>query len=161
MSAPAGDPAAANVHATAIVVGRAGLLVTGASGSGKSTLALGLVLAARAAGLHSALVADDRTLLRRAHHRLVASAPATIAGLVEIHHLGPVAMTHEDRALIDLELFLDAADAAPRLQEAGTGMLAGVALPRLILPSRSARAGMLAAAGWLAGRGLVSRSFAG
>jgi serine kinase of HPr protein (carbohydrate metabolism regulator) len=47
------------VHATALVVGTTGLLITGPSGAGKTTLALRLIALARSRGLYADLIADD------------------------------------------------------------------------------------------------------
>ena len=76
----------ANVHASAVLVGERGVLIRGASGSGKSSLALGLIAADPAA---TWLVADDRVdLARSAGGRLLASVPASLAGLIEIRGQG-------------------------------------------------------------------------
>jgi serine kinase of HPr protein (carbohydrate metabolism regulator) len=56
----------------------------GPSGSGKSDLALRLL------DRGFTLVSDDRTLLRRDGNRLIASAPANIAGKLEIRGIGIV-----------------------------------------------------------------------
>ncbi len=55
--------AAFNIHATAIVVGKTGLLFSGPSGWGKSMLAFTCMTEARRLGLFTALVADDQVLL--------------------------------------------------------------------------------------------------
>ncbi len=72
------------VHATSIAAGGRGVLLIGPSGSGKSDLALRLF--DRGFGL----VSDDQTLLRRDDSRIVASAPATIAGRMEVRGIGIV-----------------------------------------------------------------------
>lgn len=79
-----------NVHGTAIVVGTTGLLFIGASGSGKTAAALHCIGRARQRGLFSALVSDDQVLLDVAGGRIVARAPAAIAGLAEIRGSGIV-----------------------------------------------------------------------
>jgi HPr kinase/phosphorylase len=60
----------------------AGVLLRGPSGSGKSDLALRLIDGG------ARLVADDQTELRRAGAGITASAPPTIAGLIEIRGIG-------------------------------------------------------------------------
>ena len=95
-----------NIHATCIRVGRAGrvlgapanagVLILGKSGAGKSDLALRLI------ALGATLVADDRTDLAVSRGRLVASAPKTIAGLLEVHGVGIAKMPHSPRAPISL-----------------------------------------------------------
>jgi serine kinase of HPr protein (carbohydrate metabolism regulator) len=87
------------IHASAVVVGDRGVLVRGASGAGKSSLALALVAAF---GARAVLVADDRVALSAAGGRLVATAPAAIAGAMEVRGLGIIAAPHLSPAVIDL-----------------------------------------------------------
>ncbi|MEJ1970661.1 MAG: HPr kinase/phosphatase C-terminal domain-containing protein [Rhizomicrobium sp.] len=94
-------PKSANIHATCVRLGRDGVLLTGRSGSGKSDLALRLI------GLGAVLVADDRVLLSVAHGRLVAAAPAAIAGLLEVRGVGIVPMKHAAQAPIALVVDLE------------------------------------------------------
>jgi serine kinase of HPr protein (carbohydrate metabolism regulator) len=95
-----------NVHATCLRVGRAGRpfrapasaggLLLGDSGAGKSDLALRLI------GRGAQLVADDRTDLCVESGRLVARAPRSIAGLLEVRGVGIVAVAHAASAHIAL-----------------------------------------------------------
>ncbi|MEJ1157252.1 HPr kinase/phosphorylase [Prosthecomicrobium sp. N25] len=87
-------------HGCVVIVGTVGVLIRGASGAGKSTLALDLVDLARTRGLNAALVADDRVHLQAAGGRLVARAPAAIAGLVEERGRGILAASHEPAAVV-------------------------------------------------------------
>ena len=70
------------LHASCVAVAGRGLLIAGASGSGKSALALDLM------AFGATLVADDRVCLQRAGAALLASAPPTIAGLIEARGIG-------------------------------------------------------------------------
>lgn len=126
------------MHATTVVIGDRGVLIAGESGAGKSTLALALVRRAMTAAGFAALVVDDRTDLDVRSGRLVASAPAPIAGLVEIHGLGPRPASHLDRAVIDLLVRLVEPRLAPRYQEGEVELVAGCPVPRLTLPHRQA-----------------------
>lgn len=123
----------ASIHASAVLVGARAVLIRGASGAGKSRLVFALLNAAARGELPFArLVADDRVLLEAVHGRLVASAPASIGGLIEMRGHGPVEMPHEPQAIVGWVVDLDAADAT-RMPEAG-GMIAeilGVTLPRV------------------------------
>ena len=104
-----------NVHATCIVLARAGqvfkappgagILLLGRSGSGKSDLALRLI--ARGAKL----VSDDRTDLFVERGKLTARAPASIRGLLEVRSLGIVALPSAAKARIALAVSLDGAEA--------------------------------------------------
>ena len=128
----------ANVHAGVVLLGDRGVLISGRSGVGKSTLALALIDAVRAQGRFAALVADDRVLLRSCRGRVLATAPAPIAGLIELYGLGPVTLAHEPRAVVDLVVRLVDADSAPRYQEQASGDLLGIRLPHLDLTKRNA-----------------------
>ena len=62
------------------------LLVTGMSGAGKSDLALRLI------DRGFTLVSDDQTIVRKDNGRLLAAAPPTIHGKLEIRGVGIVEM---------------------------------------------------------------------
>ena len=53
-------PATFSLHATAVAIGEAGILIRGASGSGKSSLAMDLIFVARHQARFASLVGDDR-----------------------------------------------------------------------------------------------------
>ncbi len=90
----------ANVHGTAIVIGETGLLFVGPSGAGKSAVALHCIMEARWRGLFSALVSDDQVLVTEADGELVARAPASIAGLLEVRGAGIVRMATVETAVL-------------------------------------------------------------
>jgi HPr kinase/phosphorylase len=123
----------ATIHASAVLVGEAGILIRGASGSGKSTLVLEL-LSIDPGGTH--LVADDRVVLSAMHGRLVADAPPALAGLLEIRGLGIVKRLYVAPVLIRLIVDLVAPTDCPRLpaDADATVVIDGVCLPRLFLP---------------------------
>jgi hypothetical protein len=85
-----------NIHATCVRLGRHGILLIGKSGSGKSDLALRLI--ARGAKL----VADDRCDISVERNRLVARAPRSIEGLLEVRGVGIVPVAHARSAEIAL-----------------------------------------------------------
>ncbi|MBI3436575.1 MAG: HPr kinase/phosphatase C-terminal domain-containing protein [Proteobacteria bacterium] len=121
------------LHASAVLLGARGVLIRGPSGCGKSRLAWALVEAARhPGGLFARLIADDRVHVVASHGRLVARAPAALAGLIEIRGLGIRRLPYEPCAVIDLVVDLTAADAC-RLPSppARQSSIAGVALMRL------------------------------
>ncbi len=140
---------ATNCHATALVLGDRGLLVTGAPGAGKTLLALALVTRARLAHRHAVFVSDDQVLLEAASGRLVARAPAPIAGLAERRGAGPLAVAHVDSAVIDGLVELVAPDRAPRLEDRPSETVLGVRLARLRLASGASEAAALAVEAWL------------
>lgn len=78
------------VHGTAIALGNRAALIRGPSGTGKSDLAF------RCIGLGASdlvrepvkLIADDQVILRQDSSGIVASAPSTIRGKLEVRGLG-------------------------------------------------------------------------
>lgn len=138
-----------NLHATALVAGRHGLLVTGPSGSGKTTLALTLLDLCRSRAIFACFVADDRVWLRAAHGRLLALAPATIAGLAEIRGFGPAELPHERATVIDGVVELVERNGAPRFREAASREFLGLSLPRLDLAEGDAAGAARAVLAWL------------
>ncbi|MDW6024520.1 HPr kinase/phosphorylase [Mesorhizobium sp. BAC0120] len=138
-----------NIHATALVLGDRGVLITGASGSGKTTLALVLIRKFLLAGSFARLVADDQIFVKPRHGRVVVYSPRTIAGLAEVYGLGPQLLPHFESAVVDLVVRLVPKADAPRLSDPLTETVASIALPRLDLPSRNRTASSLAVAAWL------------
>ena len=139
-----------NIHATALVLGDRGILVTGPSGSGKTTLALTLIERCVAQQRFARLVGDDQLFVKALHGRLVASVPAAIAGLAEVCGLGPRPLPTRANAVIDLVVRLVPERDAPRLPDPSSETISGIAIPLLVLPSRNASAASLAVAAWLA-----------
>ncbi|BCP55890.1 HPr kinase [Kaistia sp. 32K] len=127
------SPAAATIHAGAVWVDGAGVLVRGPSGSGKSSLLLALLLADRE---QNRLIADDRVLLAVRAGRLEARAPAALAGLLEIRGQGIVAVPHIDAAPIELVVDIEPAERCPRLPEPADlrTEIEGLTLRRLAVP---------------------------
>lgn len=91
---------ATNIHATAIIIGKTGLLFLGPSGSGKSSLAFSCLAAAKPLGLAAALIADDRVLIASHDGSITAECPPSIAGLMEIRYTGIVRLPYISKAEI-------------------------------------------------------------
>ncbi|HEY4070073.1 MAG TPA: HPr kinase/phosphatase C-terminal domain-containing protein [Sphingomicrobium sp.] len=72
------------LHASTVARDGRAVLISGASGSGKSDLALRLI----DRGFN--LVSDDQTIVKRDGDRLLATAPPSIAGKLEIRGIGIV-----------------------------------------------------------------------
>jgi HPr kinase/phosphorylase len=115
------------VHGTAVALDGCGILLCGPSGAGKSDLALRLL------DRGARLIADDRCDLRRSGGRLLASAPAAIAGRMEVRGLGIVEVPVLDEAALDLAVDLVPPDAVPRLPEPAFRTFLGLRLPLLRL----------------------------
>ena len=121
------------IHASAVLTGNRAALIRGPAGSGKSRLALGLIEAAQSGVVPFArLVADDRVRLITAHGRLIAAAPDSIRGLVEVRGLGLRRLACEPRAVVGLVIDLAAPDGSrmPEATARETTILA-VRLPRI------------------------------
>jgi serine kinase of HPr protein (carbohydrate metabolism regulator) len=95
------------VHASTVAMDGRAVLITGPSGSGKSDLALRLL------DRGFTLVSDDQTIVRREGARLIASAPATIQGKLEIRGIGIVDM--ETASDVPVALLVDLTSEIQRL----------------------------------------------
>jgi hypothetical protein len=89
-----------NIHASCVVLGGRGVLILGKSGAGKSDLALRLI------DDGARLVADDRCDLFARAGKLCASAPARIAGLLELRDIGILALPHAKSARLAMAVRL-------------------------------------------------------
>ncbi|TJV38727.1 MAG: HPr kinase/phosphorylase [Mesorhizobium sp.] len=131
-----------NIHATGLLIGERGILVSGASGSGKTTLALALIDHCHQRGLFSRLVSDDQLFAEAHAGRLVCRAPATIEGLAEVPGLGPWALAFEPACVVDLHVRLLPAGEIARFQEDASEDIAGCAVPRIDLAERNVQAAL-------------------
>ncbi len=115
------------LHGTSVLVSGIGVLLRGKSGAGKSDLVLRLIDGG------ALLIADDRVEVRVDQGRVMASAPASLAGLLEVRGLGlmpvPFAPVGELRLVVDLV----EPGAVERLPEAEWTEIADTRLPRLAL----------------------------
>ena len=119
--------AAMLVHGTCVALGPLGVLIRGPSGSGKSDLALRLIEDG------AALVADDQVALQMHDGHLIASAPATIAGLIEVRGIGIVSLARVESAPLSLVVDLVGRTDVPRLPDASRVDLGGANLPAIAL----------------------------
>ncbi|MET0240349.1 MAG: aldolase [Sphingobium sp.] len=121
------------IHATSIAIGGQVILLMGSSGSGKSDLALRLI------DRGAMLVSDDYTDIACRDGRLYASPPLSIAGRMEVRHLGILAMPHVHNLPVALVIRLD--DKPERMPDrtARTDIM-GTKLPVLCLDACEASA---------------------
>ena len=148
MSAAMDPKAGSTIHATAVALdsgdGLIGVLLRGPSGCGKSDLALRLI------DDGARLVADDRTVLRRAGEFVRLAAPDVIRGRLEVRGLGIVPV--DPVADVPLALIVDliASDAVERLPLPYEEVVLGVAVPGVALapfePSAAAKVRLAARA---------------
>ncbi|ADV09639.1 MULTISPECIES: hypothetical protein [Mesorhizobium] len=135
MPGPAVQPE--NIHATMVLIGERGILITGASGSGKTALALALIDHCRQRGSFARLVGDDQLFVEAHAGRLLCRAPAAIEGLVEVPGLGPRPLPFEPAGLVDLHVHLVPADEAPRFQEDAASSIVGCLVPQVDVVERN------------------------
>lgn len=125
----------ANIHAGCASLGGQGVLILGESGEGKSDLLLRLM------DEGARLVADDRTELYLAKGRLMARAPQSIAGLIEVRGLGIVAQPFARNAPVALAVRLGMTERLPErqfFQPPGLGNAKPV--PLIVLDGKAASA---------------------
>lgn len=121
------------VHGTCVALGSNAALLRGRSGSGKSDLALRFLALPDEDGAAPRLVADDQVSLSAVAGGIVASAPETLAGLIEVRGLGiqPAPLVASARLVLVCDLVN--ADDVPRMPRDPweRTALAGVELPVL------------------------------
>ena len=103
----------ANIHASCVSMDGKGVLILGDSGAGKSDLALRLIDGG------AKLVADDRCDLFVRAGKLCATAPARIAGLLELRGIGIVALPFAPSASVVLAVRLTQEQPEPRIPKPG------------------------------------------
>ena len=96
-------PSSDRLHATTVAIDGVAVMIEGASGSGKSDLALRLI------DRGATLVSDDQTLVVRSGKGLLARAPTTIAGQIEVRGIGILTMPHVDDVPVGLLVRVDGA----------------------------------------------------
>jgi serine kinase of HPr protein (carbohydrate metabolism regulator) len=134
MNQPPGPRLSAEtLHASAIAREDRAVLIMGPSGSGKSDLSLRLI------DRGFTLVSDDQTIVRKDGNRLVASAPPTIAGKLEIRGLGIVDMNHADN--VPVALIVELTGDIQRLpDDSRQRPILGVMLPLVTIDAMTASA---------------------
>ncbi len=122
-----------SIHATSVAADGRAVLITGPSGAGKSDLALRLV------DRGFALVSDDQTVIRRVGGRLVASAPPTIAGKLEVRGIGIVEM--DSVTDIPVALLVELTSDIQRMPDDGNARdLLGLPVPAVRIDASAASA---------------------
>ena len=124
---------AETLHASTVAKDGRAVLITGPSGSGKSDLTLRLL------DRGFTLVSDDRTIVRKEGERLLASAPPTIAGKLEVRGIGIVEVERVDN--VPVALLLELTSDIQRLpDDSPERPVLGVRLPLINIDAMTASA---------------------
>jgi serine kinase of HPr protein (carbohydrate metabolism regulator) len=122
-----------NLHGTTVALDGRAVLISGPSGSGKSDLALRLL------DRGFVLVSDDRTIVRKEGSRLIASAPETIKGKLEVRGVGIVEMEHQRD--VPIALVVELSSDIQRLPDEGRErLILGAAIPLINVDAMTASA---------------------
>ena len=121
------------LHATTVALEGRAVILAGRSGAGKSDLALRLL------DRGFVLVSDDQTMVRKVDGRLLASAPPTIKGKLEVRGIGIVEVAQVDD--VPVCLYVELASEVDRLPEDGRERLVlGIAVPLVSIDALTASA---------------------
>lgn len=134
------------IHGTCLAIGGEGVLLVGKPGTGKSDLALrlldqgGVGLSGRLREAH--LVADDQVVIRKVDGALIASAPPSLRGKLEIRGLGIAEIPVVAETRLRLAVRLTPAPEIERLPDLGRSRMEilGMAVPLILVDPESASA---------------------
>ena len=122
-----------NLHASTVAIDGRAVLISGPSGSGKSDLALRLL------DRGFTLVSDDRTIVRKEGTRLIASAPATIKGKLEVRGVGIIEV--EQQTDVPIALAVELKCDVQRMPDDGQErVIMGIGLPLISIDALTASA---------------------
>jgi serine kinase of HPr protein (carbohydrate metabolism regulator) len=124
---------AETLHASTVAMEGRAVVISGPSGAGKSDLALRLL------DRGFTLVSDDQTIVRRDSNRLIASAPPTIAGKLEIRGIGIIDM--EQTSDVPIALLVELTSDIQRLpDDSRERPILGIPVPLISIDAMTASA---------------------
>lgn len=125
---------AETLHCSTVAVDGRAVLITGPSGSGKSDLTLRLI----DRGYN--LVSDDQTIIKKDGERIIASAPPTIAGKLEVRGIGIVEMERIDSVPVALIVELTSSEIQRLPDDSRERPLLGIKVPLVSVDAMTASA---------------------
>jgi len=125
---------AETLHCSTVAVDGRAVLITGPSGSGKSDLTLRLI----DRGYN--LVSDDQTIIKKDGERIIASAPPTIAGKLEVRGIGIVEMERVDSVPVALIVELTSSEIQRLPDDSRERPLLGIKVPLVSVDAMTASA---------------------
>jgi HPr kinase/phosphorylase len=134
------------IHGTCLAIGGEGVLLVGKPGAGKSDLALRLIdeggLGLSGNMRVAQLVADDQVVVRRDSGTLVASAPPSLKGKLEIRGLGIAELPVVAETSLRLAVRLTPTAEIERMPDLGSARMdiLGIAVPLILLDPLNASA---------------------
>ena len=132
------------LHATCVSIDGRGILLQGPPGSGKSDLALRLIdqpgMGIDGQLKRAQLVVDDQVWVTRREQRLIATAPETLAGKLEIRGLGILAVPNASEVELALGVRLSPAAAIERMPGDAHLDILGLSLPLVLIDPACASA---------------------
>jgi serine kinase of HPr protein (carbohydrate metabolism regulator) len=121
------------LHTSTVALDGRAVMIAGPSGSGKSDLALRLL------DRGFTLVSDDQTIVRKDNGRILASAPPTIRGKLEVRGVGIVDMDNVDD--VPVALFVELTSDIQRLpDDSRERLVLDVKLPLISVDAMTASA---------------------
>lgn len=140
---------AVNQHACALEINDIGILILGKSGSGKTSLMLGLIERAKLEKLSAWMITDDQVFLNIDGEKLIASAPESTAGLVELRGHGIIKKPHKKSCEIKVVITILDDENIERMPDQKYYFFETLQLPLIEVPQRHENQAVRIVFAWL------------